>query len=191
MSDSQHTKCRCGRFTVANILVLVLLASIVLSWLCSAYHKAREERAAAEELEVLGATLDTWVGWQEVVLGADYAPVVQVNLHHVQDIHAAMKYLGALTHIEDLNLSGTSIVDSDIEHFKGLTSLESLDLGNTRVTDAGLDRLQGLKNLRWLTLDNTQIAGPGIKRLRQQLPHLEVTIVSAQRPGSDVPMKVK
>lgn len=178
-TDSQNTKLRWYQFTLVHILVFVLLASVVLSWFSTAYHKARKERAAAKELQEQGAALDTWIGWQEVVLGDDYAPVVQADLRNVEDIHAAIGCLEALTHIEDLNLAGTSVVDNDIKHFKHLTSLTSLDLSNTRVTDVGLDCLQGLKNLHWLTLDHSQITDLGIKKLRKQLPNVEVQMVAA------------
>ncbi|MDZ7617214.1 MAG: leucine-rich repeat domain-containing protein, partial [Patescibacteria group bacterium] len=147
----------------------MLFASVLLSSYSVARNKAQRERVAATEVQKLGATLDTWVGWQEVVLGTDYAQVVRVDLRGVRDIRAAMRHLDALRHIEDLNLSGTSIVDGDLEHLKTLPNLTSLDLSDTRVTDAALDHLEGLENLRWLTLDKTDITDAGIEKLRRRL----------------------
>lgn len=128
----------------------------------------------------MGALIDTWVGWQEIIFGEDYAPIVQVKLRGVQDIHVAMKYLEPLTHIEDLCLDGTSVTDGDLECIQNMKSLVSLDLSNNPITDAGLERLERLTRLRFLTLDNTQTTDAGVKRLCRKLPRLQVKRASAK-----------
>ncbi len=176
MSDSHppRAKHRWYQFSLRTLLLFVLVAGIGFGLFGRELEHARHEKKAAEELRKLGAGLDDWPGWQEIVFGRDYPPIVQVNLRGTREIDAALEHLAALEHIEDLGLSGTSVSDADLENLKKLTSLVSLDLRDTAVSDSGLEHLKGLTGLRWLKLTGTQVTEKGVEKLQQALPNCEI-----------------
>lgn len=65
-----------------------------------------------------------------------------------------------------LELSGTTVTDSELSHLRGLIGLRELELSNTAITDAGLGHLQGLTGLRELYLAHGRITDAGLVDLR-------------------------
>ena len=112
---------------------------------CSASPRLDEAATAVAELKKLGAR----VSYAEVKPG-DVR--LRVELAHAPGTDAALVHLKALTHLRELDLSGTEVTDAGLGHLEGLSQLQKLDLGETGVTDAGLAHLQGLTQLRTLDL---------------------------------------
>lgn len=72
----------------------------------------------------------------------------------------ALRYVGGLADLNELNLVETKVTDKDLVQLQNLPRLESLRLegtaGGNEFSDAGLKTLAGIKSLRYLTL-----YGPG------------------------------
>ena len=86
--------------------------------------------------------------------------------------------LTALSQFENLNeldLSGSSVVDQELNELAVLNRLATLRLIATHVSDAGLLAIEKLPNLRTLYLSRSQVSDAGIAKLKQKLP----------QPGSD------
>ena len=106
--------------------------------------------------------------------------------------------IGALGHLETLELTSTNVTSDDLKHLAGhknlrvlkldwnsgvgdagvahlgrLTSLETLDLRLTKVTGKGLGALVGLKNLRHLDVNDSPVDDVGLKHI-SQLARLEL-----------------
>ena len=106
--------------------------------------------------------------------------------------------IGALQHLESLELTRTTVTNDDLKHLAGLknlrvleldwnkgigdagvahlgklTRLETLDLRLTKVTGKGLGALVRLKNLRRLDVSDTPVDDVGLKHI-SQLARLEV-----------------
>lgn len=78
---------------------------------------------------------------------------------------ADMAYIGQLSELKNLVLSGTSITDAGLVHLKGLTHLAYLELDGTQLTDAGLNSLSTLPRLAFLHLRNTKVTDAGLAHL--------------------------
>ena len=77
--------------------------------------------------------------------------------------------------LDDLDLSGSSVRDSQLVNLKNLHNLTSLRLAATRITDKGLMELSKLKSLEMLDLTGTNVTNQGISSLKSRLPELQVT----------------
>ena len=64
--------------------------------------------------------------------------------------------------------------DQDFSFLPALTSLEKLDLSQTSVTDATLRRLGGLRRLQTVWLYQTDVTWEGITELEGQIPRIKV-----------------
>ena len=74
-----------------------------------------------------------------------------------------LKELAALTQLQTLDLSQTSVTDAGLHELAGLKELIRLILSETRVTDAGLTELAGLQQLQTLELSFTKMTDAGLK----------------------------
>ena len=85
--------------------------------------------------------------------------------------------IGALQHLESLDLGHANVADDDLAHLKGLGNLRSLSLDWSAVGDAGLAHLQGLSRLEELDLRLTKVTGAGLVALRglRNLRRLDVS----------------
>ena len=175
MNDSPKPKLRWYQFSLRTLLLFTLVAAILFGFLGRELQQARDEKEAAEKLVELGAGIDDWPGWQEIVFGRDYPPITEVNLHGVQDIDAALAHIQRLEHLAHLGFGGTNVTDANLEKLRGLTGIESLDLDGTKVTDAGLEHLKGLTKLGRLYLSDTKVTDEGVKKLKQALPNCEIS----------------
>ncbi len=82
-------------------------------------------------------------------------PITRIDLSGTAVNGAALRKLGGLRSLHDLNISDTRLADGGVKGLAEFKGLQSLNLGNTHVTDTGLMELNGLNNLRNLLLTNT------------------------------------
>jgi hypothetical protein len=69
----------------------------------------------------------------------------------------AMANLGAMTQIEELWISKTSVDDSGLFYLRGMTKLKYLTFGKSRVTGSGFVHLSELHNLTRLVIEESPI----------------------------------
>lgn len=157
---------RAVRFIVAAPLLAAVVAAI------GVYQPYLRERKIARAIEQSGGSVDqcaqppTWMPsaihsrlpifdrpWNVIFLPGHVPTSLLQNVRH-------------LTANQALDLSNTTITDTDLEHLRGITSLWRLRLNGTSITDSGLECLQGMTDLRRLELRNTAITGSGLRHLR-------------------------
>jgi len=83
-----------------------------------------------------------------------------------------IKPLSDLKELKELDLSHTSITDSELAHLSRLRNLEYLRLQDTPITGAGLQYMSNLKSLKELDLRKTQVDDAGLAYL-SKLTNLE------------------
>jgi hypothetical protein len=162
-------KRRWFQYSLGTLLLLVLLASIGMSWVGAALR----ERAAAERIAELGGVADwgyypTWKWWYEIgITGYGFFnSVLMVDYHGNGVADAVLENAKGLRQLQWLDLSGTQVTDAGLAHIGGLRTLRVLCLNNTQITDAGLEHIKGLSQLRVLWLTNTQVTDAGLKHLK-------------------------
>jgi hypothetical protein len=142
------------RWSQLTPLVLMLLASIGLSWVAVRSQQSRRQRELATKIDELGGHAG-WHRpmplWVQGVLGEDF--------------------LGSVQWVEFIN---TPADDASLECLEGLSQLEWLTLQGPQVTDADLERLQRLTQLRVLQLKDTRVTEAGVMHLQQALPSCEI-----------------
>ncbi|MGO8903872.1 MAG: hypothetical protein ACLQU5_36870 [Isosphaeraceae bacterium] len=75
-----------------------------------------------------------------------------------------------------LNLSGSKITDAGMRYLEALSELENLVLEHTAISDACLDSLSNLKRLSFIHLTDTKVTEAGEKELRRKLPNLQLIL---------------
>jgi hypothetical protein len=185
------TRRRWLQFSLRTLMVLVLLASVAMSWLAVKMQRAKRQREAANRIVKLGGsvTYDYEVDasgqripntnapgptWLRRLLGQDFfADVVQANLDSTEVTDAELEFLNGLPRLRWLNLFNTQVTDAGLKHLEPLGYLQRLELGGaSQITDAGLEHLEGLHELWAVYLGGTQVTEEGEKRLQQALPNL-------------------
>jgi hypothetical protein len=152
------------QYSLRSLLVLVLLVSIVMSWVATKRQWATSQRQAAAEIEKLGGAVRWDMGC--VREGGFLSEATNVSFEGTQVTDAALEHLNGLTHLLWLEFQGTNIRDSGLRYLKGLARLRWLNLEATQVTDAGLEHLESLGQLQGLSLCGTQITGTGLHHLK-------------------------
>jgi internalin A len=79
-----------------------------------------------------------------------------------------------LTHLRNLNLTSTRILNVDLKYLSGFPRLEVLNLTDTLVTDQGLSNLTNLPRLREIWLSGTKTTKDGIRAFQMQMPNVKV-----------------
>ena len=201
MDETRKPRLRWFQYSLRSLLLVMLLASIAMSWVAVRMQKARKQKEAVEEIKKSRGWVEYHPGpaWLRNLLGEDcFATVVHVSLHSQITDAGFLKHLKGLTQLQQLDLNGTPVTDASLEHLKGLTQLQQLDLGGaqvtdaglehlkgltqlqtlelawTHVTDAGLEHLKGLTQLRTLDLNYTKVTDEGLKKLQQALPNCKI-----------------
>lgn len=191
---------RKAQFSLASILLLILVVAIPCGWLTHelAITKQRRETLAAIDCSVtydvdlttallpddLHRRLRTAL---ETVLGDDFfVGQVYVEVDHSADENA--RKIGALTHITALAFDDDGITDAGVAHLGGLTSLRLLRLSHQPITDAGVIHLGNLRELESLNLHNTKVTNAGLKHLAplRRLEHLDLGRTQVTDEGLNV-----
>lgn len=184
-TDIPSPKLRRYQYRLRTLLIVMLLASIGMSWFAVKMQRATRQREAVEAIESLGG----WVvydcgrdnseprgpAWMRTLLGRDLlgkAEIVCLSDLPVDD--EALERLKGLHHLLFLELNNTGITDIGVEHIEALTTMQGLWLGNTQVTDAGLMQLQGLTQLQIVYVKGTRVTNEGVKKLQEALPDCEI-----------------
>ncbi len=200
------------QYGLRTLLVVMVLASIAMSWLAMRLQQAERQRQAVEVIERRGGSI-AWSpfahgpDWLQELLGREcFRTIVYVSASDTEFADADMASLSILpavncleldrTRITDagmvnvkdlkrlelLSLAGTQVGDSGLEHLGRLSELVQLILHGTRITDAGLQHLSGLNHLQSLDLTRTHVTHEGVQKLQQALPKCRI---AAQPPTAD------
>ncbi len=182
MTDARKPRRRWYQYSLRSLLLLMLLASIGMSWFAVRMQKSRRQQDAVEAVEKAGG----WVvydcqseqasdpnavppgpGWLRDRLGEYFfANVVAVYFDTTLVTDDDLQQLKRLPQLRTLYLAGALITDAGVEHLAEITQLEVLNLSATRVTDAGLNHLKALTHLWSLGLDHADVTDAGLQHLR-------------------------
>jgi hypothetical protein len=188
------------QFRLRTLLVLMVLASIGLSWFAVKMQRARRQREAVEAITREGGEVFYYENspspsWLRTILREDLSarvclaevpnntPVERIeglaNLRGLvlgsEVTDAGLQHLKGMSHLKYLQINGSQISDDGLEHLHGMTQLDELVIRRVPITDEGLDRLKGLPSLRSLTLMGcTRVSHEGIGRLRQSMPECRI-----------------
>ncbi len=171
------------QYSLRTLLLVMLLASIGMSWVAVRMQRARKQKAAVEAIKKLGGFVfydyefdqsgilqdrtPPGPAWLGDFLGEDFlAAILAVRLAGTQVNDAGVRNLRGLTQLQQLYLWDSQITDAGLEHLKGMTKLQTLDLSGTRVTDAGLEHLEKLTKLQRLDLFATEVTDAGLEYLK-------------------------
>ncbi len=91
------------------------------------------------------------------------ASLRSLDLAKVQE---ALKHLGKINTLSDLNLAARGLKDADLKHIAGLKNLTRLHLENNEITDAGLAHLKGMVHLDYLNLYGTKVSNAGLATVK-------------------------
>ncbi len=201
MSETQKPRRRRFQYSLRSLFLLMFLASLGMSWVAVRIKRAREQKAAVEEIRKLGGVvvcdyeLDNsgnelpsarppGPAWLRDLLGEDFfATVVHVYFNSSWVTDASLVHLTQLTQLQRFDLFSRQVTDSGLYHLKGLTHLQTLGLEDTRVTDAGLEHLKGMTELRSLVLTVPNVTPNGVERLGQALPKCQLSVIYHARPA--------
>lgn len=79
------------------------------------------------------------------------------TLSHQPITDVGLVHLANLRRLKDLGLAGSAIGGEGLRYLAAMTDLEDLDLGKTKLTDAALVHLVRLPRLKWLDIHDTVI----------------------------------
>jgi CMP-2-keto-3-deoxyoctulosonic acid synthetase len=148
--------------------MLMLLASIGMSWVAVQGRRQREAAAAIEKLGGQVWRTQSCPACLQPLFGDDFATsVFRVDFSHVNVIDAALEHVGALSQLEVLYMDGCQVTDTGLEHIKGLNQLRALDLEGTKISDAGIQTVKGLPQLEALSLDRATVSDAGLEHLKE------------------------
>lgn len=162
------------RFTLRRLLVVVTLICVVLGLLGSELIQARYEQAAYRDLVRRGAIGDDWIGWKEIFLGREYAPIKQIHLPKTLTIREALPLLRQLDNLKSLEISCSSIDVQELESLHDINWIDSLTLYSVAISDDSVSLLSKFDHLRWMYLDGTQISDSGARQLTVELPNCRI-----------------
>jgi hypothetical protein len=171
------------QYSLRTLLLLVLLASLGMSWFAVKIHRARAQRAAVIAIKKLGGSVrydyqmalgaTQWPQWLHHLFGDDiFGTVLYVDLSAPQITDDAIEALKGfpsprrLFQLNTLHLGSARFTDDAIARLQGVGShIVDLSIDRTQITDVGLQRLKALPRLQLLTFDHTRITEAGLKHL--------------------------
>ena len=171
-------KLRWYQYSLRTLMLVVLLASIGMSYVAVTIQRQRRQGEAARAIEKAGGKVEserTWLG--RLLRDDSLVRVTEVELGR-ETTDAGLVRLQGLRQLQWLVLSNTRVSDAGLVHLQGLRQLQGLWLANTQVSDSGVVHLQGLRQLYQLDLANTKVTSQGVKKLRQALPHCRIHAVN-------------
>ena len=113
----------------------------------------------------LGGSVEVFVGPERNMKEAAFESadsVVMINLTGSSVSDSDLHCLRAYTGLQKLWLNRTNITAAGVTHLRHLDSLRVLNLSHTRVGDSALSCLGEMQSLRRLSLDNTAITDEGM-----------------------------
>jgi hypothetical protein len=128
----------------------------------------RDSTIAAPELSALVGTCHCLAKAEFVNMRTDWAPV--------------LKQLAGIASLRSLELSGTTLSDSDAMELALLKQLSELNLSYTPVGDDFLRQLEGLAGLRTLKVFHTEVTDDGARRIEKAIPGLHCVLVDPYDP---------
>ena len=164
-------KFRWFQFSLRTLLLLMLVASIGLSWFAMKLQHVRRQREVVVAIEKAGGEVEWYTTstpqWLIHLLGERFfCTHITVSFYGNQITDKALEHLKGLTLLRCLGLQRTQVTANGLEHLKGLSRLQNLTLKDTQVTDAGLEHLKGMNQLQYLNLDWTQVTDAGLEHLK-------------------------
>jgi hypothetical protein len=182
MTDSARTRFRLPHWGWCLLATVVLVvAAIGLSiWL--PWHR---EQQVIQMIEGKGGsvfeTTTRGPDWLQRPIGSDrlkavkvFERVISVQLSRSTITDSNLVRLRHLKSLRNLYLDNTAVTDAGLPQLSGLPTLQILSLVHTQVTDAGLPNFTGMSNLRKLYLDGTWVTETSIQRLRVALPDCDI-----------------
>ncbi len=94
-----------------------------------------------------------------------------LNLSWTTITDSDLQYLAGQKYLIELRLISTEITDQGLSYLAEISHLEDLDLSSTKVTDEGFVHLAKMANLRKITMKHLPITGEWFGLLKQ-LPYL-------------------
>lgn len=161
------------RFSVRQLLILILMVGGCLGWVIRSERIQREAVAILKKNDAL-----VWYNWEckdgkYIPNGEPWAPKWLLDYMGVDffshvvlvqglrtDVELAAA--GRLPGIEELSLSG-SLTDAALVNLRSLTSLKRLSLHSGNITNAGLVNLKDLTSLETLELGSDGITDAGME----------------------------
>jgi hypothetical protein len=118
----------------------------------------------------------------EIVRGLTHLQELQLSGTGITDV--GLERLSGLTDLRGLHLTKVGITDAGLKYLKRLPRLQTLTLWYVNVSDKGLEDLKELHELRSLWLHETHITDDGVKDLQRVLPNLKIKKTDPHRPDS-------
>jgi len=181
MADASTPRLRWFQYRLRTLLMLMLLASIGMSWLAVRMKRARMEHEAAKailkaggqvayvyELDAAGKKIPGATPpaptWLRNLLGNDlFDGVAEVRVGG----DAELEYVKHLPNLQSLSFwCGPKLTDAGLAHLQEVPRLRRLHFGaHQNVTDAGLVNLTALTQLQRLEMRYLQISDAGLEHL--------------------------
>ncbi|TWU03168.1 serine/threonine-protein kinase [Neorhodopirellula pilleata] len=98
--------------------------------------------------------------------------VTNLKLRYDQTQPEQLQQLGRLTRVQDFDIGGQLVGDSEAEMLRGLKKVFRLTFSGRQATDASLVPLSQMRQLTFLSLIFTKVTGSGLVHL-ENLPHLD------------------
>jgi hypothetical protein len=187
--NTTKSRTRWFQFRLRTLMLLMLLASLGLSWLRIEMTKAQRRQEAVSAIQSLGGeVLYDYQGktsgsappttppsppqtWLHKLFGRDlFDRVLSVHFYScpgrpgIGDADL-MPHLEPLSDLRDVNLCDTNITNQGLRCLENHQDLRSLDLASTKINEGDLDHLTGLR-LRRLSLFGTRASDAGLKSLK-------------------------
>lgn len=185
-------KRRWYQYRLRTLLVLVLFASIGMSWVAVRMERARRQQAALAAIGKSGPMLCSTegaappgLGWLESVLGEGFfTRVVELRINHSKTTNADLAHLRDLPELRLLLLDGPNVTDAGLAHLEGLPHLQTLWLYRAPITDAGLEHLGSVPHLERLVLHDTRVTKEGVEKFRGSHPRCREMIIGPSAQSS-------
>ena len=145
MSETCKLRRRWYQYSLRSLMLVVLFASLGMSWYAVRMQRARQQKEAIEEIRKFGgyAVYDYRVeqfgtplphasppepAWLRDLLGEDFFSTAVYVSFSPSSNDAGLAHLNGFTKLQTLDLTLTQVTDAGLEHLKGLTRLETLNL---------------------------------------------------------------
>jgi hypothetical protein len=181
-TEKKPPKLRWYQWRLRSMFILTLVVAIGMSWIAVTMRHQRRQKAAAEEIEKAGGSVQCESTWLGRLMHDD--SLVSVTSADFSS-RSSERVNGVMVRMNGEPISDRSVTDKAIVHLQGLHQLQSLSLASSLVSDNGLTQLTGLEQLGALKLDNTEVTDAGLPHLRRlsQLRVLSLALTNVTDAG--------